>query len=309
MKRTQLNKLFQTDHTIQTSWRKGIPWAQNPYPSVLVDITARCNMTCNYCYYRDRTDEDMSTEQFERLCASLPEPILIKLAGGEPTLHADLPEFIRIAAKYHHRLYICSNGMRYQEASFMNTLRPLQDCGISFGLGLSMDGGTRHTEAYKRIAGRDCIEDKLAAFNALVRYGHSRVSLTAIIVRDFNEDVIPQLIELAQKHPGVVGYLHFRNAGKVGSFIDTEPYTLDELKEITARHFTEKEFAPACVGEVFCPPESGRACCYRFRPTRRLQISLIEFVSDQAAQCPKRGRIVLGDDRIYPLFHSIREEL
>lgn len=309
MAHDRLNKLFETDYIVPESWKDGVPCDQNPYPSILMDITARCNMRCNFCYYKDRQVDDMPVEQFEWFCKTLPEPVLLKLAGGEPTLHPQLTELIRISQKYGHRLYICSNGMRYKEPDFMESLKPLQEGGLPFGLGLSMDGGTEHAEAYRVIAGRDCLDDKLAAFNALVEYGHARVSLTAIIVRGFNEEVIPQLIELSRQHPKTVGYVHFRNAAKVGSFVETEPYSIEELKELTAPYFTPEEFAPACIGEIHCPPESGRTCCYRFRPTRKLQISLVEFVSDRAAQCPKRGRMVLGDDRVYPLFHSIREEM
>jgi molybdenum cofactor biosynthesis enzyme MoaA len=309
MTHDRINKLFETDYVVPKSWQQGVPYDQNPYPSILVDITARCNMLCNFCYYTDRTVPDMSPVQFEKFCRSLPEPVLIKLAGGEPTLHPKLPEFIRISSAYSHRIYICSNGMRYNDPAFMETLRPLQKNHIPFGLGLSMDGGTKHAEAYRLITGKDCLKDKLDAFKALIAYGHNRVSLTAIIIRGFNEDVIPQLIELAKQHPRTVGYLHFRNAGRFGAFVETEPYSIEELKEITARYFTPKEFAPACIGEVHCPPETGRTCCFRFRPTRRLQISLIEFASERSAQCPKRGRVILGDERVYPLFHSIRNEM
>jgi len=305
----RINKLFETDFVVPESWQQGVAYEQNPYPSILVDITARCNMRCNFCYYTDRTVPDMSLAQFERFCGSLPEPVLIKLAGGEPTLHPQLPEFIRIATSWRHRIYACSNGIRYNDPAFMASLRPLQQDHIPFGLGLSMDGGTEHAEAYRLITGKDCLQDKLKAFQALEANGHTRVSLTAIIVRGFNEDVIPQLLELAKRHPKTVGYLHFRNAGRFGAFVDTEPYVMEELKAITARHFTPGEFAPAGVGEVHCPPESGRTCCYRFRPTRRLQISLIEFASVRSARCPKRGRVILGDERIYPLFHSIRSEM
>ena len=309
MKKESINRMFDTDFKIPAHWRKGIPFNQNPYPSILVDVTARCNMQCKFCYYPNHDHADMTVDQFQHLCRSLPSPTIIKLAGGEPTLHPQLPEFIRAAVEHQHRIYICSNGMKYRDPAFMKSLEPLKALPSDFGLGLSMDGGTENANAYETITGRDCLSDKLEAFESLVKHSCSRVSLTAIIVRGFNEDVIPQLIDLAKKDPNIVRYIHFRNAGKVGAFVETEPYTIEELKGLTASHFSEKEFAPACLGEVYCPVETGRTCCYRFRPTRRLQISLIEFVSDQAAQCPKRGRVMLGEDRIFPLFHSIRDEM
>ncbi|MBI9020573.1 MAG: radical SAM protein [Verrucomicrobia bacterium] len=309
MKKSALNRMVDIHFEIPTDWKNGVPFDQNPYPSVLVDITSRCNMRCKFCYYPEQDQADISLERFRHLCGALPFPVLMKLAGGEPTLHPQLPEIIQIAVEHKHRIYVCSNGMKYRDPDFMESLQPLKKLPAGFGLGLSMDGGTENAKAYELITGRDCLNDKLEAFQALAQNSHSKVSLTAIIVRGLNEDVIPQLVDLAKNNPDTVGYLHFRNAGKVGAFVDTEPYSLEEIKALTQPYFSEEEFAQACLGEVHCPPGNGRTCCYRFRPNRRLQISLIEFVSDRAANCPKRGRVVLGEDRIFPLFHSIRNEI
>ena len=306
----ELNTRFgEAEFRIPENWQSGIPLAENPYPSVLVDITSRCNMHCNFCYYQNRKQEDMPVSFFEHICKTLPFPIILKLAGGEPTLHPQFPEFIRLATVHDHKTYTCSNGLRYRDPEFMASLVPLHELHAGFSLGISMDGGTGNAKAYEMIAGRDCLKEKLEAFAALVQHRHYRICLTAIIVRGLNEDVIGQLIGLAKEHPEAVRYIHLRNAGRTGAFLDTEPYSLDELKALVRPHFSAEQFLPRCIGELFCPPESGRDCCYRFRPTPRLQISLVEFASEKSANCPKRGRILLGSDRILPLFHSIRNEL
>jgi molybdenum cofactor biosynthesis enzyme MoaA len=281
---------------------------KNPYESLAVDITNRCNMTCNFCYNPVRSTQDMSLDYFEYVCANLPFPVLLKLCGGEPTLHPNLVDLIHIAHVYKHRVHIVSNGTRFSDHIFMNSLKELKRTGTPFSLSLSMDGGYANKHAYEVINGRDCLEQKLDAFDSLISYKLGRVGLTAIIVRGLNEDVIPQLISLAERNT-VVRYLHFRNAGKVGIWIDTKPYSIEELRGLVRCNFSEDEFKMKCVQEPHCPPESGNECCFRFRPTNRLQISLIEFNSERSSKCQKRGRLAIGSDNIQPLFESMKQDL
>jgi len=262
-------------------------------------------MACGYCYNPERVAEDMSLEDFKRLCSTLPSPILMKLSGGEPTLHPQLGEFIKIAYSYGHLVYIISNGLRYRDPEFLDSLIQVKDSGANFSSGLSMDGGYSNSKAYEIINGGDYLQAKLEAFQALVDSSLTRVCLTAVIVRGLNEDVMPQLVELALKNPKTVRYIHIRNAGNVGRFEQTKSYDIHDLKRMARNLFTEEQFKEGCVGELHCPPESGRDCCYRFRPTPRLQISLLEFFSKKAAHCPKRGRVKVGSDKIEPLFFSM----
>jgi molybdenum cofactor biosynthesis enzyme MoaA len=295
----ETNREQQPDYKIEYAINK------NPYESLFVDITNRCNMTCNFCYNPVRSIADMPLDHFRYVCANLPFPVVLKLGGGEPTLHPNLPDFIRIAHQYRHRVYIVSNGTRYTDPIFMDSLKELKRSGTAFTMGLSMDGGYANRHAYEVINGCNCLQQKLEAFNSLISYKLVRVCLTAIIVRGLNEDVIPQLIALAKQNT-IVRYLHFRNAGKVGAWLDTEPYSINELKGLVRHNFSEDEFKPKCVRELHCLPESGNECCYRFRPTHRLQISLIEFNSERSARCPKRGRLINNSYNIQPFFDSMR---
>ncbi|MCE5195158.1 MAG: radical SAM protein [Nitrospiraceae bacterium] len=278
---------------------------ENPFESLYVDITKRCNMECSYCFNPERSPEDMPLKDFELLCSSLPFPVMIKLSGGEPTLHPEFPEFIKTAFKYGHRIYVISNGLRYTEPGFLDILMKIKRSGVRFSIGISMDGGYANRHAYEMINGRDCMQLKLDSFKAMVNSGLGRMSLTAIILRGLNEDVIPQLIELALKNDRSIRYVHFRNAGNVGRHKETKPYSIEELKDMTRVLFNEHQFQQRCIGESHCSLETGRNCCYRFRPTDRLQISLLEFYTEKAFLCHKRGRIKVGSRKIEPLFFSM----
>ena len=86
------------------------------------------------------------------------------------------------------------------------------------------------------------------------------------------------------------------------------PRPAHHLHRSLRRLFSNEALRPRCIGEVHCPPDSGRKCCYRFRPTPRLQVSIVDFVSPESVECPKRGRLRNGQDRIEPCFRSIAED-
>ena len=281
--------------------RKRIPVEQNPYRNIYVDITMRCNMACNYCYNPHRSSDDMDIAYFREVCKKLPHPVHFRLLGGEPTLHPQFHDFIATAKEHGHQLFFASNGLRYNDDAFMEELKAL---GGGFCPGLSIDGGSKDNALHELLNDRNCLDDKLSALENLRRFGIGRVTLSALIVRGVNECVIGELLELAEQYSDIVRFIHFRNAGKTGRWIDTEPYTLPELKELCRPYFSEERFKPKCAGEIFCTPEEGGDCCYRFRPRPRLQISLIEFATAKSANCPKRGKL-MADYTIEPFFENL----
>ena len=278
---------------------------ENPYEALYVDLTDRCNMTCNLCYNSSREQNvDMDIHYFEEVCRRLPNPVHLKFVGGEPALHPQFFDFIRIGKQYQHHVQFSSNGLVYTDDGFMEGLQELKMQKISFAASITLDGGYSSRENYQAINGNDYLDQKLQALENLRRYQIKRFSLTAIVARGINEETIPELLELAEKYKDIVRYIHFRTAASIGRFVDTVPYSLEELKELVRPYFNDEKFKPKCLNEIHCLPEENKGCCYRFRPTNRLQISLIEFASPRSATCHKRGKL-LDDFKIVPFFEDM----
>jgi len=289
-------------HMPHVPCRMEYPVEENPFVTLGVDLTYRCNMNCTYCYNPIRAYADMDLSYFEEVCRRLPRYVQFKFLGGEPTLHPDLMGFIRAARRYRHEVTILSNGRRYTDPVFV---RALADLDTRFILGLSLDGGASRDDVYYRINNEHCLRWKMEALETLDKYFPGRVELSAIIVRGLNEDVVPELLQLAHRYPRIVRYIHFRTAAKAGRWGETAPYTLEELKEIVRPHFTEEQFQPQCLWEIHCAPGQGCGACYRFRPTARLQISVIEFATPRAATCLQRGKLVDREFRVQSFFENI----
>ena len=284
--------------------RMEYPVEENPFLSLGVDLTYRCNMSCTYCYNPIRSLADMELSYFEEVCRRLPRPVQFKFLGGEPTLHPDFMGFIRAARRRKHEVTILSNGRRYTDPVFVRALADL-NLEARFILGLSLDGGATRDDVYHRINNAHCLGWKMTALETLDKYFRGRVEISAIIVRGLNEDVVPELLELADRYRGIVRYIHFRTPARAGRWGETDPYTLEELKAVVRPHFTAEQFQPQCLWEPNCASGEGCGACYRFRPTPRLQISLIEFATPRAASCFKRGKLVDRVFRVQSFFENI----
>lgn len=275
----------------------------NPYKNIYVDITMRCDMDCNYCYNPLRSKSDMDTRAFEEVCKRLPNPVDFRLLGGEPTMHPQFFDFITIAKSYGHSVFFASNGLRYNNPKFMDKLKALD---VPYIAGLSMDGGSTNDEFYNTMNNRYCLDKKLEAMHNLHIYGIKRVALSAIIIRGYNEQVIGELLALAEKYPNNVKYIHFRSAAKTGRWAETEPYTQAELRDLLEEYYPKELVVQKNIlQEIFCTTEEGGDCCFRFRPNRKLQIALIEFASEKSQRCPKRGKLVLGTLKIQPFYENM----
>jgi SynChlorMet cassette radical SAM/SPASM protein ScmE len=83
--------------------------------SVEVEVTARCNLRCSYCYFFDNPDvgyRDLPSDEWVRFFAECGRLGVMDLtvAGGEPFLRSDLRELLASIVANRMRFAILSNG-------------------------------------------------------------------------------------------------------------------------------------------------------------------------------------------------------
>ena len=82
------------------------------YSRVYVEITNICNMHCSFCHGHSRQPGNMDKTQFSQVLeklSGLTEYVYYHLMG-EPLIHPQLPEFIRMAAEKGFKSVITTNG-------------------------------------------------------------------------------------------------------------------------------------------------------------------------------------------------------
>jgi len=79
-------------------------------------VTYRCNLSCSYCFAKELHGEypkDLDRESFARLLKWMHGSFLPSAAfiGGEPTLHPDLPEMVRLTVESGISPVLFTNGI------------------------------------------------------------------------------------------------------------------------------------------------------------------------------------------------------
>jgi radical SAM protein with 4Fe4S-binding SPASM domain len=101
--------------------------------------TRACNLACRFCKnYATHGSKHISVSDVERIAPELfPTALWLKIcSGGEPYLHKNLEDILRIARRYNLMTFVLSNGMQLQE----ERLRAIVREGLITRHGFSVDG-------------------------------------------------------------------------------------------------------------------------------------------------------------------------
>ncbi|MFH1327253.1 MAG: radical SAM protein [Candidatus Bathyarchaeota archaeon] len=109
----------------QTSIEKGCPYDCGLCPNhqqhtclAVMEVTKRCNLTCNYCFASSPSpSQDVNIESvrdmFKTLHTSEGQASPTQLSGGEPTLRKDLVELLELGTHMgFHQLVVDTNGIK-----------------------------------------------------------------------------------------------------------------------------------------------------------------------------------------------------
>jgi cyclic pyranopterin phosphate synthase len=195
-----------------------------------VSVTDRCNFRCMYClpeteaahnFYRGRWAQMpspapivhqwqpksaiLSYEEIERIVRVAAGLGIdkIRLTGGEPLLRRDLPKLVeRIAAISGIKdLALTTNGFLFPQLG-----KALAEAGlkrISFSLD-SLDKGN-----FKKITGRDGMEEVVASIRLAKDLGLTPVKVNAVIIRGMNDHEIEPLAQFACDHDLIMRFIEF----------------------------------------------------------------------------------------------------
>ncbi|MEG2054244.1 MAG: SPASM domain-containing protein [Oscillospiraceae bacterium] len=82
------------------------------FKRIYIEITNVCNMSCSFCPKCKREKRFMTAEEFESILCQFEKPLpqLYFHVKGEPLMHPDLAEFLKLADKYGFLVNITTNG-------------------------------------------------------------------------------------------------------------------------------------------------------------------------------------------------------
>jgi uncharacterized radical SAM superfamily Fe-S cluster-containing enzyme len=163
----------------------------------VVTVTSACDLDCPICYVHNKNEGafHMSRAEFGQVLDHLVDGAggdldLINLTGGEPTLHPEIFDLVRMCHDAGiHRVSLCSHGLGL--ARNEDLVRRLADVGAR--IALSFD--TFDEEVDQRMNGVRSVEQKLRCLELLDRHGVS-ATLIPVMTRGYNDTEIGRIIDL-----------------------------------------------------------------------------------------------------------------
>lgn len=257
-----------------------------------VSLTDRCNLRCFYCRPRDVTfahrSEILSLEEIEelvRIAVGLGVR-KIRLTGGEPLVRTGAVDLVRRLAAIPglDDLALSTNAILLRQLS-----EPLKAAGLH-RINVSLD--TLKADIFRRIVGRDDLDEVLAGIRAAAAAGFHPLKLNVVVIRGVNEGELLDLV---------------RFGGSVGAqvrFIEYMPMTGDPLW--SERHVSREEIEHRISALLLpAPPRSNGSDPAVYHPLRdgSGEVGIISPVSCRFCNLCNRLRLT-ADGRLRPCLTS-----
>jgi len=195
-----------------------------------VSLTDRCNFRCLYClpeteaaqnFYRGHwahlpnsapivqqwvpKSNILSFEEIERVVRLAVGLGIqkIRLTGGEPLLRQGVEDLVALIAPIQGitDLAMTTNGFLFPQKA-----RALRQAGLR-RVSFSLD--SLQADNFKKITGRDGLDQVLASISLAKELGFSPVKVNAVIIRDLNDHEIEDLAEFAQQQALSLRFIEF----------------------------------------------------------------------------------------------------
>jgi hypothetical protein len=225
----------------------------------LIEICDYCNLRCPVCYAASGPERAHFRDlvQIEKMLDAVVRneghPDVVQLSGGEPTMHPDFFQILKMAkARPIRHLMVNTNGVRIaQDDDFVVRLSEYKE---DFEVYLQFDSFER--DPLMQLRGADLRRVRYGALDKLNRYNIS-TNLVVTLKKGLNDHEIGKTIDFALQQPCVRGvtFQPIQQAGRLENFNPaTDRLTLTEIR----RKILEQSsvFRPEDVIPVPCHPDS-----------------------------------------------------
>lgn len=211
---------------------------ERPLRSLRVSVTDRCNMRCRYCMPQDEyiwlpRNSILTFEEIDRLSGIFTGlgVTKLRLTGGEPLLRHDLPSLVMLLrrnagltdiALTTNGILLARHAAALREAGLdrvtvsLDTLRP--ERMIAFAK------SARHAEVLEGIAGAGSA-------------GFDSIKLNTVVIRDFNDDEIVDLLEFARANALEVRFIEYMDVGGATGWSMDQVVSRREILDIVSRRY------------------------------------------------------------------------
>jgi len=210
----------------------------------LIDLTNRCNFSCNFCYANVEQSGywvEPSIEEIDRIMAHfrskpIPAPAIM-FTGGEPTVRKDFPEICKMAKDHgFQEVIVATNGYGFQRKNGgAEWTKKCRDMGLDT-LYFQFDGINDAT--YEKTRGiKGLMKYKMRVIDNCRKAGFDSIVLVATLAKGVTDLEIGNIIQFAIDNIDIVRGITFQPVSLCGRISAEEMQDLritnaDVIKEI-----------------------------------------------------------------------------
>ncbi|AEP09477.1 radical SAM protein [Micavibrio aeruginosavorus] len=238
----------------------------------LIEVNEECNLECPVCFAESSParKKNLSLEQIESIMDALVEsegePDVLQISGGEPTIHPQILDILKLAkTKPIRHLMINTNGVRLaRDRDFVQELSKL-----SPGFEIYLQFDSLEKSALENLRGIDLRTIRRMALDNLEKFNIS-TTLVVTVKKGVNDHEIGAIIDHALNYKCVRGitFQPVQDAGRNEKFNKNEDRFL--LTDIRRAIYEQSDiFAPEDIIPLPCNPESI-SIAYGLRDGRKI---------------------------------------
>ena len=258
-----------------------------------VSVTDLCNLRCRYCMPACGVDKRphgdiLRFEEIAEIVAAAAELGVrkVRITGGEPLVRPGLPELCHRLSRIPgvEELDLTTNGLLLERDA-----QALKEAGVC-RVNVSLD--TLRPDRFAAMTRGGNLEQVLRGIEAARRAGLTPIKLNTVLIGGFNDDEIPDLVELTRQEDLEVRFIELMPLGPGADF--------------APEAFLSCDTVPERVPELMPLGQSrGVARLYRL-PGARGRVGLISPVSHDFCSGCDRVRLT-SDGKLKPCLHSDKE--
>jgi pyruvate-formate lyase-activating enzyme len=194
------------------------PWSLTDNGISWLEVTANCNLDCKGCY-RDRhsTGHKSLREIADDLAVFARErkSDCMSIAGGDPLVHPDIVEIVRMVRNGGWKPILNTNGLALTPA----LLKALKTAGV-FGFTFHIDTSQNRRDGPAAAREADHNDLRMRFAEMLAREGGIACSFNQTVTLETLEE-LPEVIRWAQKYPDLINtmvFILYREPGMLGAF-------------------------------------------------------------------------------------------
>jgi len=194
-----------------------MPWSLSDNGIFWLEVTSQCNLTCEGCYHENILGGHKSLADIEeefRVIKRLRKVDSVSIAGGDPLLHPQILDIVRMVRRYGWKPIMNTNGL----ALTPELLKDLKKAGV-FGFTFHIDTTQKRRDSHaenelEHIALRQSLAEMVAKEGGMVCGFNQTVSEQTL-------GQIPAIVRWAEKYPNLINtmvFILFRTPGMSANF-------------------------------------------------------------------------------------------